>query len=353
MISYPTRTVPSSERIWVPYTRQWVTLPDVLTNTDLARAVTDGMTRDVRDPVEHFPPLCPTGNCTFPTYTSLAVCAKSVDISHLLSVTRIENSEPSQWFGGPAYVQLGMDQPRTAFNVSLPNGFNLVTPAAFTAVQRTGHTTLGFADDPDASNFTAVARLFNIYSNEGNVSDPAYQPSDPRPGGLWEFRAVETLFHMCVNTYQTEVVAGRHTTTVVTSSYEPLLSAEGNQPAPLVNCSTTWGFEGSVGSCPPEQVVSEGFTLLRDPDDPEGLDPSRNFTVERARIGVLSQALQLAVHLDIVYTGEWGTHIIFNGPTTVPFFTAVYGRGFNVTTQEEHMTRLATYHNNTATALSN
>ncbi|GAB1317797.1 hypothetical protein MFIFM68171_08007 [Madurella fahalii] len=353
MISYPTRRVASGEPVSVPYTRRWGALADALTNTDLARAVTEGMTRNTQDPMEHFRPLCPTGNCTFPRYTSLAVCAQTADISHLLNVTRIENSQPSEWFGGPAYIQLGMDEPRTAYNVSLPNGFGIVTPAPFTAVQRTGHAPIAFASDPNASNFTAVAHVFNIYSNEGNVSDPAYRPTDPRPGGVWDFRAVETLYHLCVNTYQTEVIAGRHSTTVVASSYAPLLSAEGNQPAPMVNCSTTWDFEGSVGSCPPNQVASDGVTILRDPDDPEGLDPTRNFTIERMRAGVLSQSLQISVHLDIIYTGEWNSHIIFNGPATVPFFTALYGRKFNVTTQEEHMARLAVYHNNTAIALSN
>lgn len=349
MISYPSRRVPGPEAISVPYVRNWIYSGDRIAHLDLARAVSKGMTQDYEEPIEQVAPICPTANCTFPPYKSLAVCVQNSDISHFLNVTKIDNSSPKDWFGSTSYIAQGLNESRTAYNASLPNGFHVVTPASFTAVQRLGSEPIAFAKDRDASNYTALAHVFLIYANEGNVTDPGYNSSRAGRNAIWEFRAVETLFHMCVNSYQTEIVAGKLSTRITSSSYAPLLSAEENRPVPKVRCNTTFEYDTSgFGACSIEDISADGDTTLRNPDDPAG-----GFTLQRDRAGALSQVLQISLSQDIIYTGEWGTRMTLTGPIAVPFARTIYGRNFNISSQQEHLARIAVYHNNTAYAVTN
>lgn len=143
--------------------------------------------------------------------------------------------------------------------------FDLVVPVSFAFYVSGMNTSLAFTDPDD--EFTAVSHIYAIWSNAGNVSYPGYNRSaDPKP---WEFRAVEFLFHLCVNTYSVSYQDGKTTTSVLSSSNVPLRVPE-SEPIPDAKCGIRYGtsFFRSCDWVPRIPTVTGGTLWLQDPHAP-------------------------------------------------------------------------------------
>ncbi|KAK4201795.1 hypothetical protein QBC40DRAFT_222657 [Triangularia verruculosa] len=140
--------------------------------------------------IPHLPPTCSTGTCTFPDFSSLAICASTIDITPQLTV-----SPPN------------LVSPRA----TLPNGILLTTAdlnltstlnSSFLPIQNS----LGFTTGENTGKAASgISNLYLIYttrtSNENDTTS-----------------ALEILFYFCVNTYRVEVSKGVSKTEVIHSS---------------------------------------------------------------------------------------------------------------------------------------
>jgi hypothetical protein len=146
----------------------------------MAAAISSGLFHDSASTLASLTPSCPTGNCTWPEYESLGICAEIADISDLLTT-----SETS-----------------VGFNQSLPNGLYVFAPAGeaitlFVASANTSVPTIAFP------NITLpVADFFVIAS-----------PAAPGSGTKGSFVLEVSLF-FCVQTLSTATTNGLSTTTL-------------------------------------------------------------------------------------------------------------------------------------------
>ncbi|KAK0729298.1 hypothetical protein B0T21DRAFT_413381 [Apiosordaria backusii] len=143
-------------------------------------------------PIPQLTPTCSTGTCTFPDFSSLAICSSTSDISSQLDVSPPTLITPK---------------------ATLPNGIllasgdlNITTSvnSSFLPIRNS----LGFTTPDDSGKATSgIANLYLIYTTTSTVSNQADTIS-----------ALEILFYFCVNTYRVEVVKGVPKTEVVHSS---------------------------------------------------------------------------------------------------------------------------------------
>ena len=360
MISYPVLPSPNlnleGTQIGAPVARGFTQASNGDDGTNhlspIWAAIVATLGSSIRYPVEDFHPPCPTGNCTFATYNSLAVCTKVVDITDQLTVTKIANSSSSQWTDNLDGWRDDLAPNGTmAYNASLPNGHNLITPVAYSFVQQMGgvNDTLAFKDQPDLFNFTALIHAYLIYSAAGNVSYPGYDQTNETD---WSFRAVEVLYHMCVNTYQTIVTSGETSTTVLASSYAPL-RMENNLPLVTHGCLVAPEVFGVV-KCDLDYLTIPGYTYLADPDDPAGLHPENNFTIERSTAVFLGEHLfQIAAFQTVMYDGGTNSLKYSDGNSADSIFEALYGYWYNVSDPNEQISRISKTANFMAIAINN
>ncbi len=279
---------------------------------------------------------CSSRNCTYPVYESLAVCVQVQDISDLLVVTKIANSNSAQWTN-PGWEQIAANG-TTAYNASLPNGLDLVTPVSFSYSSALTNDGLFFSNNPDL-NFSAISHQYFIYGNAGNVSYPGYDRQNELD---WPFRAVEILFYLCVNTYHTEVESGVSNTTKIGEASAPYPIAD-NENLLGSNCSGN----GMGYNCYPLDTAT-GFSFLQDPSD-----PTQNFTVDRARVGFITQALAFSLLDCMAFDGGYGDSYMFRSTGAEYMILALYGANFNVTNTKDQVKGLGDLYNSVAIGLTN
>ncbi|KAH8669548.1 hypothetical protein BGZ60DRAFT_407752 [Tricladium varicosporioides] len=195
----------------------------------MKQAIQNGLYNAVNESITAITPMCSTGNCTWPLYSSLSVCASVNDVSSLLTKTPVPGNV-SAMIGGV-----------TDFNVTLPNGayllagqfvLNITTLPSINAqgfsVPLSNHT-LSFANEPYIENTTMV-NSFIIYRKSINTASET-------------FGAMEILLRWCVNTYNSSTVAGTPTTNI-TSTSNSVLTANGTT-LQLVN--GTWSNSSGSG----------------------------------------------------------------------------------------------------------
>ncbi len=121
-VSYPLRAVNSTISAGVPYA-------SVLSNSamhydtneiapELRLALYDGMfSRNLTSTSSSITPACPTGNCTFPAYASLAVCSQCRNVSSLvINSTTQAGDYDYQWnFTLPNGLEMGGDSAQGAY----------------------------------------------------------------------------------------------------------------------------------------------------------------------------------------------------------------------------------------------
>ena len=117
MIDYPLRTVADSNgtaTVATAHSFNWTGTID-----QELQPVLLGLIQPYASPVQPLAANCSSTNCTFPLYNSLAICSHVADVSHLLSISMINNSTSDQWSVPDLSTATATDG-LTAWNASLP-----------------------------------------------------------------------------------------------------------------------------------------------------------------------------------------------------------------------------------------
>jgi hypothetical protein len=157
--------------------------------------------------VQPIQPTCSTGNCTFPVYNTLGLCASIVDVSDLLNSTCDTRSMATTCVVGLNGVFPTTSVQLTSFNLFMP-GSNVTDP-----------------QNAAAANVTAYPTINNVFAN---VSLPAavvyayYAPSfnSPDKSSPYQFVAYELSLAYCVQTLQTNVSEGIAATGIINTETE-------------------------------------------------------------------------------------------------------------------------------------
>ncbi|CAI4219268.1 unnamed protein product [Parascedosporium putredinis] len=220
------------------------------------------------------PVTCATAECEFPALESLAVCAKVRDVTSLLT-------EPG---AARANSTTGTSRSgkRAAYSAALPSEAkcSLESDSEFNvlACKTDGSTTLSFGedddddDDDDDENLrkTVIYSMPIIYSNPNSTESPIGA----------KFEAVEIVFHLCLNTYETKVTDGVAEFSVTGSSY-------------------------AVGSESADREVDVSCAVLRSTDTNSTTAAPTNCTVSRG--GVPSDAFLELDGEDGIYKAHFAT----------------------------------------------
>jgi hypothetical protein len=145
-------------------------------------------------------PVCSTGNCNFPAYSSLAICAQVANVTENLTTTPL----PLSTSGNATIIN--------NFYVTLPNGAGLEAGEYAVNITTTTAGTLAFAAMPNILD-VAISNTFIIYQKDINVENSA-------------FGAIEILLNWCVSTYNSTVDATQPETQALVNS----TSIAGNEP---------------------------------------------------------------------------------------------------------------------------
>ncbi|KAH8897278.1 hypothetical protein GQ53DRAFT_837938 [Thozetella sp. PMI_491] len=285
--------------------------------------------------------VCSSATCTFPKYNSLALCARVQDISKLLHVTRIPNSNSTDWTGA-VHWNVVADNGTTAYNASLPNGVSLSTPVAYSYLSAPMDTSISFSNDSDLG-FSSVGHLYIIYSNAGNVSYPRINRTNEAP---WQFQAVEVLFHMCVNTYSTAVTSGNSSTEIIVSSYSPY-PVSGNLGLYNVACNYS-KFGADAVACDDIHGAARGQSFFRDPSD-----DAHKFSVDRHLAAILSMELAQGLFATMAWDGGDGDLAVHTSAEYRSMASSIYGEDWALRDVDTQMARLEAYYNGTAVSVTN
>ncbi|KAF2012500.1 hypothetical protein BU24DRAFT_484153 [Aaosphaeria arxii CBS 175.79] len=134
---------------------------------------------------------CPTGNCSFPLFDSLAVCNQCANVTDLLEVVE-------------TYVENSAGNSEKMWNTTLPGGFN-------TGPMRMGSTT----EYISSGLVPSLARLDPQFPLLNFVQLSFGRLNQTGPKGAV---AMECALHWCMNRYKSEVVNGILKEEVVASS---------------------------------------------------------------------------------------------------------------------------------------
>jgi len=345
MIAYLERPAPIQVDAFVPLTTGYdETSLDALAN--IMRATFTGMSNSAANPVLAIPATCGSANCTFTPYSSLAVCMKMADVSRSLTVAEIKNSTSADWTNGEKSMIAVYDgNGTTAWNASLPNSISFITPLSYSMLLIGSDTSLSFNENRD-DNFTALAHLYVIYPNAGNVSYPGYNRSaDPKP---WEFRAVEVLYHACVNAYETTFTAGISTTRVTASSNAILRVAEN---APLYNAQCNFTETDLSATACDFADRRGGDTYLVDPAAPTSLE--KKYSFGRRSSNTVTYNIYFDMASSFVADGVRGNIAYFTKQNYFALKSALYGPKSELRDPKVQFEQLGEYFSGTATALSN
>lgn len=336
MVSYLVRPTSDSRALINPTLQSWYL--DDLGTFFPRKPIKETLQGSVEVPISRTAPNCPTGNCTFGVYKSLAVCTKVADISSFLTVTKLANTSVDDWFLSSTQVT-GNGVP--AYNASLPNGFTVITPVVYAAeisvIDGENNASIAFMDNNDANNVTALSHAFLIYSNSGNFSSSELNNTVEEP---WKFRAIEILFHVCVNSYETEVIAGVLNTKVVASSYAGV-PEPGNYPIRVPSCYPEGDTPESTCDYPGEVTAIDG-------------GDGETFEISRFDATAMSYALGSELTIKLAWNGATESQGTLVGTPGMPLLSeAIYGPYFDIANTDTQMQRMTTWTDNIATSLSN
>ena len=132
-------------------------------------------------------PICSSGDCSFPNFTSLGICTQVTNISHQLNVTRLPDRD---WH----FTKL---QDNTTWAASLPGHDPLVVPnlRAFNIYSPVPGLKVTFPTTNERN--LSLADMLLVFSN----------PPTPT-GGNVIFEALEVLFYWCAKGYSLSVSDG-------------------------------------------------------------------------------------------------------------------------------------------------
>ncbi|KAH7131649.1 hypothetical protein B0J13DRAFT_626711 [Dactylonectria estremocensis] len=270
------------------------------------------------------------------------------DVSEKLHVSTLANPSDADWTIGGA--QGVIPNSTTAYNASLPNGVELITPLAYALTARGADRSLAFIDDE--ANFAAVADYFVICSRAGNVSYPGYNRTDERQ---WPFGAFEVLLYLCVNEYAIKVDAGASSTKVVSSTISPVRGDNRSEKAtglPRLNCYYPSGkIERRLFCDDPEETIFA--TLAFEDPSTETAREKRDFSFSTVTALTMSYNLNLVMFSQFIWSGSPRDTAVTTADSAMWLRNAIWGTGSNITNVDEQFERVGRFYDGLATSLSN
>ncbi|KAK1757383.1 hypothetical protein QBC47DRAFT_296287 [Echria macrotheca] len=223
-ISYPTRSVAGTGIATAPRSELYShSFSSGELDTRERQSVQLGIYHPTNEQLPAVPPICSSGDCQWSDFNSLAVCAATADITDKLSVSN--ETVRSSVASGIGLVN-GQELQISFRNATLPSGafllggvstYNLNISAPLPPVVAGSQGSENFLPTTESLGFSkldgrttsGIANIFVVYTNQ----------TLPR-AGIEEhvFRAVEVLWHFCVNTYSATVTRGLSSTALVNSS---------------------------------------------------------------------------------------------------------------------------------------
>ncbi|GAW14077.1 hypothetical protein ANO14919_034690 [Xylariales sp. No.14919] len=232
-ISYPMRDVlaitgeakaPAIRTINAPKDRL-----DIATRKAMLISTVEDGTNFLR-PIEPLGTLCSTGNCTFEPYQSLGICMRRANITSHLQIQEFNNVEVGD------LPLLGDDEGASiipgekVWNASLGGGYDMLhqSPLSMLTDTLNGGATLGFANMTSLlqTRITSVVLIYTTLlltdaaaknlSASADVTEVLASVSDFR------HEAMEVMFHLCVQTYDSNVHMGVEKNRLAGSTHEPI-----------------------------------------------------------------------------------------------------------------------------------
>ncbi|KPM37029.1 hypothetical protein AK830_g9513 [Neonectria ditissima] len=166
-------------------------------------------------------PVCKTGDCDFPIFSTLAVCAETRNVTDMLTIGNSSikaGKEFNEFMGGKQANRIphrwehnrGRAHPKRK-----PPDWRVHDRRAWIA--QLEHILRFFAVKPHLLG-SAIIDFFVLWLNHGYFeSDEQVAPRPTSDRVEQSFRASEILLHFCVKTYNVSVRAGRSTTTLTHS----------------------------------------------------------------------------------------------------------------------------------------
>jgi hypothetical protein len=182
-------------------------------------------------PVAPVAPVCATGNCTYPQFSSVGVCVAMANITSHLKITKRSPPRPDDW--NLVYPNMFPNATSDYLAFLAPECL-IAAPDAVTWRTCSLNTSRSFAFASDTARMST--RIFSmpvIYSMPENDAIESYHTR--LPNSAVRFYALEVFFHLCVNTYTAEVKNGVARTQVTSSSWEQI--PPGKSPLVDVNCT--------------------------------------------------------------------------------------------------------------------
>jgi hypothetical protein len=159
-------------------------------------------------------PSCPTGNCTFPPFQSLAVCSMCKNVTDLVSIQCSQHTPvPRLTFQNCLFkLPSGFAINQTYSNTSFDPEINL-------ALRDLYHSTIAASallmpPSPVEPNLTFTTTTIL----RGNSFVPSSGIESSKPNMTYE--ASQCSLSWCINTYEASVINGRVTETIVNSTWK-------------------------------------------------------------------------------------------------------------------------------------
>jgi hypothetical protein len=191
-----TATIPTAKN-WVEIPQQTQTLEMpygyASISPEMKGAIFNGFFASANVTINDTLPICTSGNCTFPNYQSLAICASSADVTlHLQNLT---TKGEIRWClpGGFCASNSLRTIPMTANITSAVTQADKEAANDSPLLSPLNYTSLAFAD-----HITPVGDFYVIYKNATKSG-----PSEETP-----WAAVEFVLDWCVPTFSTQVTNG-------------------------------------------------------------------------------------------------------------------------------------------------
>lgn len=327
-------------------------LPGIQSNmgvTPLDVAVQRGAYTSLQEPPMPLEPICTTANCTFPRYESLAVCVKTADVSAQLDVS---TAPPN---GHPEYVSEDPEaDPEAVVYTMLPNNVTFDTPFAYAFRSQPGNRSLAFEEDEAYK--TGLVNFFLTYTTAGaRAGDRAANSTHP---GQIEFRALEVLLYLCVNSYDTMVTEGQSHTKVTSSFSTVVIESDTDKPIiPKTQCLAPPSSGGGAGElhCH-EDNIDGNITLSSNPASEEAGSASESAADNKKFTSEIFSLRQVSGSMVFSLYGQYeriGVSPRFTNMASLWLWDALYGSDGNITDRNEQLSRADRYYAGMAMSITN
>jgi len=258
-------------------------------------------------PVPLTPPTCTAPECHYDRFSSLSVCARSHNITHLLHVEKMTNVSDADWTAAENTSNQTLIAPH-ALNITLNPNCTLVTPYPIFVQTCTGSSSnVDTGDsDLDLATFLTLSIIYGYIDGlQWNASTAVFDAANWSAPTVY-LQAVEVSLFTCVREYEASFANNTGTVRPVSMSYAPNLNLttklRWNCPAPTYqNYTRKCDFPYDDPDYE-DLAVTMPATVLKDPTHPEmqSTNPLDYYSVDQLSLGSLSYYLAKMFHQ--VYT---------------------------------------------------